>query len=100
MKRMITCENTSHGRSNGFGMESGALMEKKEKEEGKRTMKCCDCPHFHIVAEPIRASGGGYWDLGMAECKKLDLCTNFLNHGKLKKLVCVEECNDGHPNKD
>lgn len=54
-------------------------------------MKCWDCPHFHIVQEPIRAGNGGYWDLGMARCEKLKLVVDFANHGKLKKLECVEK---------
>lgn len=52
-------------------------------------MKCMDCPHFRIQQEPIRAIGGGYWDLGLAKCLKHDLIVDFSNHGKLKKLECV-----------
>lgn len=51
--------------------------------------KCLDCPHFKIQYEPIRANGGGYWDLGKAECNKYDLIVEFLDHRKLKKLQCV-----------
>lgn len=53
-------------------------------------MNCFDCPHFRIMREPYR-SGGIVWDLGQAECKKHDLVVDFLNHGKLKRLKCVEE---------
>ena len=54
-------------------------------------MKCMDCEHFKIQQEPIRACGGGYWDLGLAKCMKHNLVVDFQNHGKLKKLECVEE---------
>ena len=52
-------------------------------------MKCIDCPHFQIAYEPIKADKG-YWDFGRAVCKKYDLVTDFANHGKLKRLECVE----------
>lgn len=54
-------------------------------------MKCMDCPHFKVVSEPIKAGKGMYWDLGLAKCEKLDLVSNFMNHGQLKKLECAEE---------
>lgn len=54
-------------------------------------MKCCDCEHFKILQEPIRAGGGGYWDFGRAKCMKHNLVVDFPNHGKLRKLECVEE---------
>lgn len=54
-------------------------------------MKCMECPHFKINYEPIRADGGGYWDLGCATCEKHNLTVDFANHGKLKRLECVEE---------
>ena len=52
-------------------------------------MNCIDCPHFSIAYEPIKAEKG-YWDLGRALCKKHDLVADFANHGKLKRLECVE----------
>ena len=51
--------------------------------------KCWSCPHFKICWEPIKARGGGCWDLGQAKCEKLGLVVDFMNHGKLKKLECV-----------
>ena len=68
-------------------------LEEENGLECKRgaTMKCLDCPHFHIVQEPIQASGGGYWDLGMARCDKLSLVVDFASHRKLKRLECEEE---------
>lgn len=53
-------------------------------------MNCISCPHFQIDYEPIKADKG-FWDLGRAVCKKHDLVTDFANHGKLKRLECVEE---------
>ena len=29
-------------------------------------MNCKDCEHFEIRMNPIKAEGGGYWDLGLA----------------------------------
>ena len=52
-------------------------------------MKCLDCPHFKIQYEPIRANGGGCWNLGRAKCNKYDLIVDFPDHRKLKKLQCV-----------
>ena len=52
--------------------------------------KCIECPYFRIVQDPIRAHGGGYWDLGRARCYKLELVVDFMTRGKLKKLECVE----------
>ena len=54
-------------------------------------MKCWDCQYFRIIQEPIKADGGGYWDLGAAVCDKLNLIVDFMNHRKLKKLECAEE---------
>ena len=56
---------------------------------GEVEMKCWDCPHFKIQYEPIRANGGGCWDLGRAKCNKYDLIVDFPDHRKLKKLQCV-----------
>lgn len=53
-------------------------------------MKCVDCPYFKIAYEPIKADKS-YWDLGRAVCEKHDCVTDFVNHGKLKRLKCVEE---------
>ena len=53
-------------------------------------MKCWECEHFKIQYEPLR-SGSGIWDFGRAKCMKHDLIVDFPNHGKLKKLECVEE---------
>lgn len=52
-------------------------------------MKCKECEHFHIRQEPL-GSLGDYYDLGLAECKKYNLVTDFLNHGKFNRLYCVE----------
>lgn len=54
-------------------------------------MKCVECPHFRIAYEPIKAADGGYWDLGLAECKKHDLVTDFTTRRKLNRLECVED---------
>lgn len=53
-------------------------------------MKCCECEHFKIQYEPLRGKSG-IWDFGRAKCMKHDLIVDFPNHGKLKKLECVEE---------
>lgn len=48
---------------------------------------CINCKYFHIRQEPLR--GKGYlWDLGLAECKKLNLVVDFANHAKLNRLKC------------
>ena len=54
-------------------------------------MKCCECEHFKIQYEPIGKIRTGIWDFGRAKCMKHDLIVDFPNHGKLKKLECVEE---------
>ena len=50
-------------------------------------MKSCkDCPHFHIDYEPIKGV-----DFGRASCSKYDLITDFLDHRKFERLICIEE---------
>lgn len=49
-------------------------------------MKCCDCPHFHVLYEPIRG-----WDLGRVECRKHDLICDFASARKLNNMTCVED---------
>ena len=63
-------------------------------------MNCYECPYFKILQEPIRAGGGGYWDLGRAKCQKLNLVTEFTNHAKLKKMVCVDESEEKWKDKE
>lgn len=58
-------------------------------------MKCVDCEHFHITYLPIKADGGGYWDLGRAMYEKHPgMYVDFGTKSWLKKLVCVEEQNN------
>ena len=52
--------------------------------------KCYTCEYFHIRQQPLRGKEGLY-DMGMAECTKHNLVVDFVNHGKLKRLECVEE---------
>jgi len=52
-------------------------------------MLCKDCQYFKILYEPIRTTGV-LWDLGRAKCEKHNLITDFANHGKFKRLECVE----------
>lgn len=47
---------------------------------------CKDCEYFRIVQEPLP----DHMDTGMARCEKHDLVTDFYNHGKLKRLTCIE----------
>ena len=56
-------------------------------------MKCWDCPHFKIKAEPLK-SGKAIWDLGRAKCEKNDLVVEFSSHRYLKSLECVEKKTD------
>lgn len=53
-------------------------------------MKCVECEYFGIEYWPIKAPRG-YWDLGLAKCKKHDLVVDFANKRKLNRLACVEE---------
>lgn len=55
---------------------------------------CYNCKHFHIRQEPLRGKEGLY-DLGLAECTKHNLITDFMNHGKLRKLKCIKEDENG-----
>jgi len=57
-------------------------------------MKCRDCEHFHIRQHPIKDEGGGYWDLGLAECKKHDAVVSFGSMRQINKLTCIEEENN------
>lgn len=52
--------------------------------------KCYSCEYFHIRYEPLR-SPGIVWDTGLAECRKHDMVVDFYNHGKLRRLECVED---------
>ena len=52
-------------------------------------MKCINCEHFRISSEPVKTPRA-VWELGQAVCRKHRLVTEFLNHGKLKKLECIE----------
>lgn len=58
-----------------------------------QTIKCMECPYFEIEMEPLRSANGICWDTGQAVCKKYDLVVDFYNHGKLKRLTCIEEGN-------
>ena len=53
-------------------------------------MKCWDCEYFKIIQEPLRV-GKDIYDLGRAECTNFDLVVDFINHGKLKRLECIDE---------
>lgn len=52
---------------------------------------CKDCKYFKILYQPIKAFGLGYYDSGLAVCKKHNLEVDFLSKGKLNKLNCVED---------
>lgn len=49
-------------------------------------MKCHECPHFHIRQRPV-----GYWDLGLAECRKYNRVIDFVSMRKVNSLECVKE---------
>ena len=53
-------------------------------------MKCWDCDYFKIIQEPLRV-GKDIYDLGRAECTNFDLVVDFINHGKLKRLECIDK---------
>ena len=53
-------------------------------------VKCCDCEYFKIIQEPLR-SGKDIYDLGMAECTNFEMVVDFIDHGKLKRLECIDE---------
>lgn len=53
-------------------------------------MKCWDCEYFKIIQEPLRV-GKDIYDLGRAECTNFDLVVDFINHGKLKRLECIDK---------
>lgn len=53
-------------------------------------MKCWGCEYFKIIQEPLRV-GKDIYDLGRAECTNFDLIVDFINHGKLKRLECIDE---------
>lgn len=57
-------------------------------------MNCKTCEYFHIRQHPIKANGGSYWDLGLAECKKHNAYVTFGTTRKLNKLTCIEEDNN------
>lgn len=57
-------------------------------------MNCKDCEYFHIRMDPIKAEGGVYWDLGLAECKKHDVVASFGTMRQIDKLTCVEEAHN------
>ena len=48
--------------------------------------KCSECEHFEIQYPPM-----GFYDSGMAKCKKHDLVVDYFSKQKLNKLTCVEE---------
>lgn len=50
---------------------------------------CKDCEHFHIVREPVKDV-----DFGLAECKKYNMVTDFLDHKKFKWLSCDDREGD------
>ena len=52
-------------------------------------MTCENCQYFKILYEPLRDKGV-IWDFGKAKCEKYDLYVDFVNHGKFKRLTCVE----------
>ena len=55
-------------------------------------MKCIECEHFHIASKPIKAHGGGYWDLGHAICDKHPgMIAEYGTKGWLNKLRCIDE---------
>lgn len=61
------------------------------QSDGKeRVMKCWGCEYFKIIQEPLRV-GKDIYDLGRAECTNFDLVVDFINHGKLKRLECIDE---------
>ena len=49
-----------------------------------------NCDYFKIIQEPLRV-GKDIYDLGRAECTNFDLVVDFINHGKLKRLECIDE---------
>ena len=53
-------------------------------------MMCWGCEYFKIIQEPLRV-GKDIYDLGRAECTNFDLVVDFINHGKLKRLECIDE---------
>lgn len=57
---------------------------------GSCIMKCKDCPHFKVAAEPF-----GY-EWGLARCMKYDLVTDFKNHRKLNRLTCDDRPERGN----
>ena len=58
-------------------------------------MNCKGCEHFEIRMEPIKAHDGGYWDLGLAVCKKHDAYIRFGTMRQINKLTCLEEDHNG-----
>lgn len=61
-------------------------------------MNCKDCESFHIRTNPIKAEGGGYWDFGLAECRKYDEVVHYGTMRQINKLVCIGEDGDGDGN--
>lgn len=53
-------------------------------------MTCDECSYFQIIYEPLR-SGGVFWDMGCAICKKHDMICDFASHRKFRKL---DTCDD------
>lgn len=53
-------------------------------------MNCKGCEHFHIRQHPIKADGGGYWDLGLVECEKHKAYVTFATMRNINKLTCIE----------
>ena len=66
-----------------------AFTETIRRKRG-RVMKCWGCEYFKIIQEPLRV-GKDIYDLGRAECTNFDLVVDFINHGKLKRLECIDE---------
>ena len=67
-------------------MTSVATENAKESEQ----MKCWGCEYFKIIQEPLRV-GKDIYDLGRAECTNFELVVDFINHGKLKRLECIDK---------
>ena len=53
-------------------------------------MTCANCKHLKIIIQPVKGKGG-YYELGVAECKKYNLITDFTNMSKFRNLTCPEE---------